>query len=304
MNSTMDCGNPEKILTGPADFVAGRPVDPERGSGCAGQGVTSYVEESSPVWEKRPDAALKRSSTRVIEREARREVLTEKQAPPNIVPRESTFVGFSALSERLEAVEAAEERQASMRTTATPSSLSNQAAFEGTADFDKRLEVFSDAADAWHSDNPLGTCGRLSPSDTITPIGSPLPAVITGTSPTHSGAEFSMQELVDYLMEQLPFPEGDAVAPQMMPEATPWQRVEQGGLLGESTLAVNEAVEVIDRILRSGLLNPNTTRAAVAAMADYHLGCIRDERENPLPEIPRVDGISFWRLPRSMQSFP
>lgn len=236
------------------------------------------------------------------------DVTDEMQNATGVLEYDSTFVELCALSERLEAVEASEERRVSIGTTASWGSLPSPGTFNVPTDCNRTREVFADEEDDWYAHIALGPYTRPRQClHRLAPIGPPSPIAISEKLPVDSGIEFSVRELVDYLMEQLPLPDCDVENLSFVAEAAtpPSPSAEQGGdLLDQFPLGVTEAVETIDRILKSGMLSSSSTRASVSALVDYHLGCIHEERDNPLPEIPRVDHRSFWSLPSRRSSFP
>ncbi|KAL8445644.1 hypothetical protein Emag_005054 [Eimeria magna] len=230
---------------------------------------------------------------------------------------ESIFIELCELSERLEAVEAA-ERRTSIATTASWRSAreaGGSASPPTVPSSSKRAPMTPE--EYWLFQANYAPARGL-PTDASPVMPAPRRPVVCAPAgpqrfrrPSHppSTSEFTMQQLVEYVMEQLPLPDVDVAELQLVPDSKLAAPANDTATADETTSPLSEmrvpgdyAIEAVDRILRSGLLHSNSQPHEVVSMAKYHLVCIKEEDEGFLPPVVLpLEGDQqyvFWSLPR------
>ncbi|KAL8428708.1 hypothetical protein ACSSS7_007052 [Eimeria intestinalis] len=212
---------------------------------------------------------------------------------------ESIFIELCELSERLEAEEEA-ERRTSIATTA--SWRSGRGAERRASSREQRASESPrpmTSEEYWeYEDNYVPPRGLPTDESPVKPAAPPPPKAPAGPRRFRRGSrppptsEFTMQEVVDYLMEQLPLPDVDVAQLQLVPDPEPATAAD-----GETTSPLSElkapgdyALEAVDRILRSGILRSDSQPHEVVSIAKFHLLCIKEEDEGSLPPVtPPLD---------------
>ncbi|KAL8446745.1 hypothetical protein Emed_004795 [Eimeria media] len=230
---------------------------------------------------------------------------------------ESIFIELCELSERLEAVEAA-ERRTSIATTASWRSAreaGGSASPPNVPTTTSRRPPMTPEEYWLFEANYVPASGLPTDASPVKPP-PPQPEVRAPAGPrkfrrqSHppSTPEFTMQQLVEYVMEQLPLPDVDVAELQLVPDSKPAASPnntaadETVSPLSELKVPGDYAIEAVDRILRSGLLHCNSQPQEIVSMAKYHLVCIKEEDESFLPPaalpLEGEEQYVFWGLPR------
>ncbi|KAL8272237.1 hypothetical protein Esti_003831 [Eimeria stiedai] len=282
--------------------------------------ATSDKDQSSANDERR-QLAKKEAGGRSQKRSAGKASCTRllEMSSSSTFSCESIFVELCELSERLEAVAAAECRT-SIATTASWRSAREAGGSASPLDVITRPKRVSRTGpmtpeEFWlHEANYAHERGL--PTD-VSPIKRPPLRVACAPAgpqrfrrPSHppSTPEFTMQQLLEYVMEQLPLPDVDVAELQLVPDSKPAASANDAAAQGETSLLSkmrvpgDYAIEAVDRILRSGLLHSNSQPHEIVSMAKYHLACIKEEDEGFLPPVVLpLEGDQqhlFWSLPR------
>ncbi|KAL8440287.1 hypothetical protein Efla_004983 [Eimeria flavescens] len=257
-----------------------------------GSGTTVHWQEeeavvvtasASPPSEQKPEAEAEAGEEDSAERLQR----SNKNNNPSSC--ESTFTEMCALSERLEAVKAAESR-ASICTTVSWKSGVDAAAYEEFAGeesdgySDYICETFKDADECWLFEKAqrrrsLEQQAAEEPPVRISKPRSFSPAPVRQQPPERAPLYWSMQDVVDYLFEQLPLPEDDLPPNCPCPPLTCCATFAEAHPMDGLVLQGEDAVDAIDRVLRSRLLRFNSTKREVVGLARYQLLRIREEKE-------------------------